>query len=313
MPDRNVSTSFWDHPKIRRVSAEAKLIALCLLTNRRSHISGLFYMPIRDLAHDAGLPEDRTRAALEELQVPPMDGRDPFCLYDEEHETVWVCGMMDMGSRSPKIVRAVEKHLLEIHSRELIAAFLRRYDTLSIEYPYPIDTVSIPYRRFRENAGYPPSPIPTPIPDPQAPEVYPKAQGNVAARQKRAATPPSDAALEVSRYLLEAIRSWNPEFAPQGGDEAAVKRWARDIDLALRNDPGRTPERLRAAIDYAHRGAGADFWRPNILSGKKLREKYDTMSAQARAKRDARQAPRLFDDNAVDIAEVRRRMEIREP
>lgn len=91
------------------------------------------------------------------------------------------------------------------------------------------------------------------------------------------AAPNLQDATDLATYLLEAIRSHTPDHAIR---ESAQVKWARDIDLALRVDK-RTPDQLRAAIDFAHR-SGDTFWRPNILSGKKLREKYDQLAMQAR-------------------------------
>ncbi len=92
----------------------------------------------------------------------------------------------------------------------------------------------------------------------------------------------SPEAIEVATYLLDAIRSHTPDFTPVGGDDDATRaKWARDIDKAIRVD-GRTPERLRKAIDWIHRTPGkGEFWRPNVMSGKKLRDQYETMRAQA--------------------------------
>jgi len=41
---------------------------------------------------------------------------------------------------------------------------------------------------------------------------------------------------------------------------------------------GRDPEGVKAAIEYA---TGDDFWRANILSAPKLREKFDQLSLNA--------------------------------
>lgn len=95
--------------------------------------------------------------------------------------------------------------------------------------------------------------------------------------KRRTAAPPSPEALDLAAYLLDAIRVHTPDTTADGED---ASRWAKDIDLALRAD-GRTPEAIRAVIDFAHRSPAGAFWRPNIRSGKKLREKFETLRAQA--------------------------------
>jgi len=86
--------------------------------------------------------------------------------------------------------------------------------------------------------------------------------------------PPSPPACELANYLLEAIHTHHPEVK----DGAAA--WARDIELALKD--GRTPEQLRAVIDFAHRSPLGEFWRANVLSGATLRKHYDKLAIQAR-------------------------------
>ena len=83
---------------------------------------------------------------------------------------------------------------------------------------------------------------------------------------------------QVAEYLRDAILEHSPDHAC--GRNGAADRWAADIDRAIRIDK-RTPADLRGAIDYAHRSPDGSFWLPNIQSGKKLRDKFDTLKAQA--------------------------------
>lgn len=86
---------------------------------------------------------------------------------------------------------------------------------------------------------------------------------------------PDPDARVVAEYLLAAIRSHKPDMR----DGSAG--WTRDIGLALRLD-GRTPDRLRAVIDYAHRSREV-FWRANLLSGKALRKHCERIEIQAQS------------------------------
>lgn len=95
-----------------------------------------------------------------------------------------------------------------------------------------------------------------------------------ASRVPAKARGPSADACEVAAYLLGAIRSHKPDAR----DSSAL--WAKDIDKAIRID-GRTPARLRAAIDFAHRNGTEMFWRANLLSGAALREQCERLEIQA--------------------------------
>ena len=61
-----------------------------------------------------------------------------------------------------------------------------------------------------------------------------------------------------------------PKPTPEG-----LRRWAYDIDLMIRIDC-RSPDEIRQLIDWSHRDP---FWKANILSPGKLREKWDTLVA----------------------------------
>lgn len=103
-------------------------------------------------------------------------------------------------------------------------------------------------------------------------------------------------AVELAAYLLEAIRTHKPNV------KDGSKGWARDLDLAMRVDL-RSPAAIRAVIDFAHRSRET-FWRPNLLSGAKVREHFDTLEIQMA------RAPALPADGAgwrQVAAEARRR------
>jgi hypothetical protein len=64
-----------------------------------------------------------------------------------------------------------------------------------------------------------------------------------------------------------------------GKEKAAVHRWATDIEKLIRLDK-RTPEEIRAVILWCQ--APGCFWASNVLSGSKLREKFDTLLGQSK-------------------------------
>lgn len=83
-----------------------------------------------------------------------------------------------------------------------------------------------------------------------------------------------DDAKEVADYLLAKILTVNPTFKREN------KSWIRDIELAIRLD-GRDKKSLMNCIDWMYSSDKGRFWIANVLSGKKLREKFDTMNTQA--------------------------------
>lgn len=76
----------------------------------------------------------------------------------------------------------------------------------------------------------------------------------------------------VASELAKEVLNENPtaKIKPEG--------WLADIDKAIRLD-NRSVEDLLAVIAWIYHGGGG-FWKANILSGKKLREKFDQLKIQ---------------------------------
>ncbi len=86
---------------------------------------------------------------------------------------------------------------------------------------------------------------------------------------------PSTAAINLAGQLRDAVRVRDPKARAARTED--LTGWARDIDLLLRIDQ-RSPDEIRRVISWCQLPGG--FWGPNILSGRKLREKFDTLSGQ---------------------------------
>jgi uncharacterized protein YdaU (DUF1376 family) len=96
-------------------------------------------------------------------------------------------------------------------------------------------------------------------------------------KEKDSSSPPE--AVRLAKRLADKILETNPK-AKIGN----ITAWARHVDLMLRID-GRTPEEVEAVIDWCQRDA---FWCSNILSTKKLREKFDQLTAKMNPRKQAK-------------------------
>ena len=74
----------------------------------------------------------------------------------------------------------------------------------------------------------------------------------------------------LAKFLENNITENNPKF-PQS--ESQRQRWAKDFDLMIRRDKIDSDD-IAEVIEWCQRD---NFWRSNILSGKKLREKYQQL------------------------------------
>jgi len=99
-----------------------------------------------------------------------------------------------------------------------------------------------------------------------------------------------DDAQEVASYLLQKIKTNQPTFKVQN-----FKAWVRDIDLALRVD-GRTKEQMIGCINWIYGSPRGNFWIANVLSGKKLREKFETMRMQSQQRQTQTQTTNAIVD-----------------
>lgn len=78
---------------------------------------------------------------------------------------------------------------------------------------------------------------------------------------------------ELSTLLIEEIKKNLPTFK-----EPNLDTWANHISRMRRLD-NRTPEQIKYLIEWCQQD---NFWQANILSTKKLREKFDTLVAQVK-------------------------------
>lgn len=126
-----------------------------------------------------------------------------------------------------------------------------------------------------------PVPQPAPQPTPQtAPHKnllvpdYDKTKRDSPHSRKREYADDSPAMIEA-RYLWEKIKGNNPEHRKPN-----LQAWADEIRKMHEIDK-RPFEKIHRMIDWCQLDT---FWQTNILSAAKLRQKYDTMAAQANRK-----------------------------
>ena len=86
---------------------------------------------------------------------------------------------------------------------------------------------------------------------------------------------PSVESLQLSERLRAAIAARDPNA--KAGKLADLTHWARDIEKLIRI-AGRRAEDVEKVIGCCQ--SNGCFWGPNILSGRKLRAKFDTMRGQ---------------------------------
>lgn len=142
------SSSFWTGETGRKLHGDpaAQVLAAYLINNRHSNLIGLYYLPLIYVAHETGLSDAVVLAALAKLEVLE------FCRYDRTTEYVWVrTAARRQTTRSPKAIAGAKRELartpkgtLRTEFERLYGSDLSRLHTVSIGYPAPENTVSVP-------------------------------------------------------------------------------------------------------------------------------------------------------------------------
>lgn len=78
--------------------------------------------------------------------------------------------------------------------------------------------------------------------------------------------------IKMAKYFLNKVKEWKPDYVFRG----SIQIWADDFRKIYELDK-RSKEDIKAVIDWV---TIHSFWQSNILSPKKLREKFDTLQAQ---------------------------------
>lgn len=81
----------------------------------------------------------------------------------------------------------------------------------------------------------------------------------------------------LARLLYILHKKHDDKFLHGKNLNATLKRWANDIRLLIEKD-GRTVNQVRSVIEFCQ--SPGCFWISNILSGKKLREKFPVLISQ---------------------------------
>lgn len=109
-------------------------------------------------------------------------------------------------------------------------------------------------------------------------QIFEKSKINDERVKKKKVFEADSEAYLLAKFLEKCITENNPKF-PQ--NERQRQRWAKDFDLMLRIDRIDADD-IAAAIEWSQ---DDNFWRSNILSGKKLREKYQQLAMKMNSRK----------------------------
>ena len=157
--------------------------------------------------------------------------------------------------------RRIQKNYIDATQRRKEVSFLKEYLLVNPAEMYPERVnVSILNLNVRIN--------------PQNEDIGTQRERESKEKEKRY----TDDALRVAEYMLSQIETHMPNHKKWN-----VESWAKDIDLAIRIDK-RTPRELCDLAKWIHVEDPSGFDRPNVLSGKKLRDRFDQINGKRKNK-----------------------------
>lgn len=143
----NLPPSWWLSDTRRQLAARgpahvAAYAALC--TGPVSHISGVGYMPLVEIAHLIGIARDEAEEIIGNME------RDGIMVFDRDHSIAWLVGAIELQLSSPrwweheKWLKATIAYFETLPVSSAVDRFLRHYRlTERIPHRYPIDTLSV--------------------------------------------------------------------------------------------------------------------------------------------------------------------------
>jgi hypothetical protein len=134
---RTIKCELWNDLAVRKLSIEAKLLFVYLITNRHTHVSGIYYLPRILIGHETGMAPAQVRRGIDTLSIRHL------LLTDEKNEIVFVINMFGHQARGGKHDKGAATQLESLHKSPLINDFLDRYPQVREHLP---DTLSIPHR-----------------------------------------------------------------------------------------------------------------------------------------------------------------------
>lgn len=148
---RQIYTTFWSDPKIvDDFSPEDKFFFLYLMTNPLTSLTGCYEISFKRMASELGYDSDTVKKLIKRMKY-----EHKVVDYDEETKEILIINWHKYNwTKSPKLISSVKQAVESVKTErfcEYLLQLIDAYensssDTVSIPYPYPMDTtVSVYY------------------------------------------------------------------------------------------------------------------------------------------------------------------------
>ena len=243
---RHIQTSFWQDDFILDLEPEEKYFYIYLMTNSKTTQCGIYELSKKVIQFETGYDMETIDRLINKFVEYEK------ILYSEEtNEIMLINWMKHNASKSPKVVSKIEQEIKNVKNYTLLDKFL----SICKDLGYPIDTVSIEYPKTMDT------------------ETQKKEKENKNKNKKYSRKPKvydeDSVYFQLAKLLFDKILENNPDHKRPN-----LQKWADDVRLMMERD-NRTEEQIRYLIEWAQNDS---FWKRNILSIAKLREKFDQLT-----------------------------------
>lgn len=143
---RSIDTSLWSDARVEKLTPNAKLLWLYLLTSPQGNLAGCFELTMRRVEVDTGLKAAQARKALDELCATCL-----IAYSADTYEVLIIRWSKQNWSSSPKLVKPLSASIASIKDEGFRAFIAERYEEVFGEPPSGFtkpqeNMVSIPYR-----------------------------------------------------------------------------------------------------------------------------------------------------------------------
>ncbi len=268
-----IATRLWTDEKFRRLSEDGRMLYLYILTSPHSNMAGHYVLPKPYVCYDLGWSEKRLGKPFGELL------RNGLVKYCETTDVILVLNYLKYNTiQNGNQAKGANRRVRELPHNSLTDDFLTA-----------VERFAEPFRELLANGlpeGFGKSDTETETETDTEKEdhrcnsqtsypvsVHKEAQEQTDSRQTEFADDsiPYQLAVYLQQKILEQDKN------TRSANKADLQKWAIEADRMLRLDH-RDAREAAQLMTWAQQD---QFWRSNILSMKKFREKYDTLKRQA--------------------------------
>jgi hypothetical protein len=260
---RQIHTAFWQDSRVlEEMTPEDKYFYLYLLTNPNTTQIGIYQITKKQMAFNLGYSTESINSLLERFI-----NTHKVIKYNEFTRELAIIhwGKYNLKKAGKPIIDCITMELKQIKDVSLLTEVANHIPNESIKEMF-LRHVHDTYNDTYTSSGQEKEK------EEEKEEEEEKEVGETFCRKQ--VSDESSVYYKLSDYLFQKIKENNPDHKPPN-----LKQWANDVRLMIDRDK-RTVEQITYVIDWCQSNS---FWKANILSISKLREKFDRLVAQIKA------------------------------